>query len=238
MGDKIKINILVFEDDAEQKDILISKIKISGFEIDILFIDPVDYYDAKNDSFDNDSFLATINEKVKGNYINLIASDWNLFNKTDNCNPIKGIDIIETMLSINTKFSKVQYLLYSSNVDEASKTILERIKDNIESRSTDEIETINLLKLIFTARIKFTKRGPHFTEIIQLIKEENSISSVVLDSLENFDETIIVNTGNENFDGRKISDFLELIQKNDLKGLKFIKEFTELAIANYTELNG
>lgn len=237
MGDKIKLNVLVFEDDAEQREILISKIKIAGFETVILFIDPVEYYDAKNDSFDKDGFLAIINEKVKGNYILLIASDWNLFDKTEKCPSIKGIDIIETMLSINPKFSKVQYLLYSSNVDEASKIILERIKENIDSRDNNEIGTINLLKLIFTARIKFIKRGPHFDEIIQLIMEEKSISSVVLNSLENFDETIVINTGNENFDGRKISHFLELIQKNDLGGLKFIKEFTELAIANYTELN-
>ncbi|MDI6047025.1 hypothetical protein [Flavobacterium yafengii] len=237
MGDKLKLNVLVFEDDAEQREILISKIKITGFDTNILFIDPVDYYDAQNDSFDNGRFLETINEKIKGNYVHLIASDWNLFDKTEKCTAIKGIDIIETMLSINLKFSKVQYLLYSSNVDEASKIILERIKENIDSRESDEIATINLLKLIFTARIKFIKRGPHFNEIIQLLKDEKSISSVVLNSLENFDETMVVNTGNGNLDGRKISHFLELIQKNEIGGLKFIKEFTELAIANYTELN-
>ncbi|MGV8946475.1 MAG: hypothetical protein ACOH1N_08605 [Lutibacter sp.] len=237
MSYKLKLNILVFEDDSEQKEILISKIKVSGFETNILFIDPLEFYNAQNDSFDNNLFLEVIREKVKGNYIHLIASDWNLFESTENCHAIKGIDVIETMLSIGPKYSKVQYLLYSSNVEEASKNILERIKENIDSRNSNEIDTINLLKLIFTARIKFSRRGPHFDEIIQLLREEKSISSVVLNSLENFDETIVLNTGNGNLDGKKISHFLELIQKNDISGLKFIKEFTELAIANYTELN-
>ena len=57
----------------------------------------------------------------------------------------------------------------------------------------------------------------------------------MLDSVLNFDKNTIVKTGNKHFDGKKI---FELVNEHpDVQGLKFIREFIELSIANYSELN-
>ena len=48
----------------------------------------------------------------------------------------------------------------------------------------------------------------------------------------------IVNTGNGAFDGKKIGSLVDLISQNNDLGLKFIREFMELSIANYTKING
>jgi len=238
MGNKLLLNVVVFEDDATQKEILENKIKVAGFNVKILFIDPTEFYDPKEDVFNEEAFLLSINELVKGNYIHLIASDWNLFKGTEKCSTITGIDMVQKMSSIQEKFRKTQYLLYSGNIDEASKYVLDQIKKEIDERKSDDINAIQLLSLVLNSRIKFIKRGPHFDEIVQLVSSEKNISSIVLNSLENFNQTTLINTGNDEFDGRQIGHFLTLIQQNDNAGFKFIKEFTDLGIANYTEING
>lgn len=238
MSSKLLLNIVVFEDDPTQKELLESKVKVMGFNVKILFIDPTDFYDPKEDVFNESEFLDKINELVKGNYIHLIASDWNLFNGTEKCPTITGIDMVQKMSAIQDKFRKTQYLLYSGNIDEASKYVLDRIKKEIDERNSDDINAIQLLSLVLNSRIKFIKRGLHFDEIVQLVSSEKNISSIVLNSLETFHQTTVINTGNDEFDGRTIGHFLTLIQQNDNAGFKFIKEFTDLGIANYTEING
>jgi hypothetical protein len=86
-------------------------------------------------------------------------------------------------------------------------------------------------------KIKFCKRDEQrFEEIKTLLKQSNTISNVVLDSLISFDENTIVNTGNSDYDGKRIADILDL-NHQDIGGLKFIREFIELSIAHYSNLN-
>jgi len=86
-------------------------------------------------------------------------------------------------------------------------------------------------------KIKFCKRDEHrFGEIIILLKESNTISNIVLNSILSFEKNLVINTGNSDFDGKKIADIVSG-QSSENGGLKFIREFIELSIANYTELN-
>ena len=84
-------------------------------------------------------------------------------------------------------------------------------------------------------KINFIKRAGNVSEKIKdLLLQSNTISNIVLDSIQSYEKNTI-NIENNYFYKRKISDILN----NDTNpiGIKFIREFIELSIANFTELN-
>ena len=146
--------------------------------------------------------------------------------------------IIEIMLSIHAKYRKCPFLIYSGKSNEASKVLISKIQAEINSEQNTPIFSLDLLSLLLELRIKFCARNSRFSEINMLVKGQKSISQIVLNLLSVFEENTVVNTGNGAFDGRTIGSLVELISQNNDLGLKFIREFMELSIANYTEVNG
>ncbi|MNL79882.1 hypothetical protein D3C87_2065830 [compost metagenome] len=69
-----------------------------------------------------------------------------------------------------------------------------------------------------------------------MIKSDITINNIVLSSFSKFGLTTI-QTGNSDYDGKSLNEILELIDQNDIKGQRFIKEFIDLSIAHYTHLN-
>lgn len=238
MSNNIDLNVIFFEDNQDQIALLSEKIKISGFKINKVFIDPNDFYDAEKNLFSLKNLESHILRELNGLHISLIATDWNLFEVAPNLK-FKGIDSVQLLLRIKPKLSKVQFLIYSGNIKEASEYVLNSIVQNIndaKGKGDSEILSIELIKDIFSTRIDFCSRGEYFTKVNELLKKEVSMKNIVLNSLEG-SSLATIKTGNENFDGRTLEELTGLINSDDIKGLKFIKEFTELAIANYTELN-
>ena len=97
MGNQSKIDLhyLVFDDDSDQEDLLIKEIKMPGCNCNLIFINPEKYYDVETNSFDKKAFKDKVIEESQGKEIRLIATDWNLINKSDKFNGICGWDIIE-----------------------------------------------------------------------------------------------------------------------------------------------
>jgi hypothetical protein len=231
----ISLNYLVFDDDNDAKKQYQSNINIPSCDCNIIFINPVDFFDADSNIFNGEGFISDICEKTKGININLIISDWNILPPNeDGFSGIVGWDIIEYVIKAKDKLKSRSFLIYSADLKKASKYIIDRIKGDIDK--DDLITSLDFVTEILELKLKFCKRDDNrFAEIVTLLKSSNTISNIVLNSILNFDKNTVINTGNEHFDGKQISD---LINDNpDVNGLKFIREFIELSIANYTELN-
>ena len=225
---KIDLHYLVFDDEDQQKTLLTQVINISGCNCNLIFINPKDYIDEKTGSFNQEAFKSKVVEESQGKEISLIATDWKLI-KSDKFNGICGWDIIELVIEAKQKLENKRFLIYSGNIWEVSKFIAEKINENgITERLPIVVE--KLLKL----RIKICSRNSQFDEILYALKDANTISSIVLNTIQSFGKHKI-NTGNKFYDGREIVDILKS-EEADIFGLKFIREIIELAIAKYSDL--
>lgn len=233
---KIPLNYLVFDDEDEEKNQHSININISGIECNLIFINPTEFLDVDKNIFDIEAFKSEIDKKIKGLQINLIASDWNMVGKSKNYPPINAFEIIKILTNKNDKFKKIQYLIYSGKPNEVSNVLINEIKKELQTQD-EPIYSKEILSLLLEMKLKFTSRGQRFEEIKTLINNNKTISLIVLNSLSQFDRNMVINTGNDHYDGKKIGILIDLIsQENDL-GLKFIREFIELSIAHYTILN-
>lgn len=231
----ISLNYLVFDDDNDAKNQYESTIILPSCNCNMIFINPKNFFDAESNFFNEDGFVSEIYEKTKGLNINLIISDWNILPPNqDGFSGIVGWDIIESVIKAKNKLKSRSFLIYSADLKKASEFIIKRIKSDLEK---DELITsLEFITAILELKLKFCKRDENrFSEITTLLKSSNSISNIVLNSVLNFDKNTVINTGNKHFDGKSISDLIN--DQPDINGLKFIREFIELSIANYTELN-
>lgn len=236
---KIKLNYLVFDDDDEAENQYIKNIQIAGYDCVPIFINPSDFYHADKNEFNEGCFLQTITEKTAGINVNLIVSDWNIIDKNEDFPGTVGWDIVQYVIKAKDKLKNKPFLIYSSDIKNASNYILSKIAQEVcsEKEKVDDLSLNNFIANILQLRIKFWKRdGTQFNEIITLLRESNTISSIVLNSVSAFDKNMVINTGNRDFDGKRISDLLN-DNEIDLKGLKFIRELIELSIAHYSNLN-
>jgi len=238
-NDPIQLNYLVFDDEDEEKNQNGLQVKIPGFTCNLIFVNPTDFLIAEDNTFDIDGFKKEIVSKTKGYYISLIATDWNMLPQTTNHPELNGLEIVETLLKINEKYRKCPFLIYSGKPQEASNVLISKLKTEV---CTDEVKepiySLELLSLLLELKIKFCARNSRFEEIMTLMKGEKTISQIVLNLLANFDSNLLVNTGNHNYDGKTIGSLVEMLSQDNDRGLKFIREFIELSIANYTEING
>lgn len=240
-SDKIPLNYLVFDDDNEAENQYNSNVTIKGFNCNLIFINPQDFYCADNNIFKKEDFKALIIEKTRGVNINLIISDWNILDKNQGFDGIVGWDVIESTIEAKDKLKTRPYLIYSSDIQNASNYILGKISNEIKNVEGSEVDletipSLNFVKSILELKVKFCKRDDQrYNEVITLLKESSTISNMVLNSVFKYAEHTIC-TGNEDFDGKKISELVDGPTPND-KGLKFIREFIDLSIANYSELN-
>ena len=123
-----------------------------------------------------------------------------------------------------------RFLIYSGNIQDVSKFIANEIKKN-----SDNIEMLPILvEKLLNLRIKICSRNSQFEEILSALKDANTISSIVLNTIQSFGEHKMHNMGND-YDGNKIVDILKS-EEADIFGLKFIREIIELAIAKYSDL--
>lgn len=235
-SNKILLNYLVFDDEDEEINQNKSKVKVSGINCNLIFINPVNFWEAETNEFQIDEFIKHLDNELKGKQINLIASDWNMVQKTKNYEPINALAIIKILVEKHEKFKKIQYLIYSGKPKEVSQVIISEMKKEFESED-DPIYSKELLSMLLEMKLKFCSRNERFNEINTLINSNKTISLIVLNSLNQFDQNIIHKMGNEYFDGKKIGDLLDLISKNNDLGLKFIREIIEVSISHYTKLN-
>lgn len=229
------LNYLVFDDDNDAENQYRSNIAIPSYKCNLIFINPTDFYDAELNVFNEEQFISEIQNKTQGININLIISDWNILSSNDEgFSGIVGWDIIEYVIKAKDKLKTRTFLIYSADLHKASQYIIDKVKRDIEK--DDLITSLNFISKILEIKLKFCQRNEQrFSEVITLLKLSNTISNIVLDSVLNFDKNTIIKTGNKNFDGKRIS---ELVNDNpNIQGLKFIREFIELSIANYSELN-
>lgn len=235
---QIELNYLVFDDDVDAPNQYLNKIHIDGCQVNAIVINPLDSYDVETNKFDFEKFESEIIYKSKSRNINLIITDWNILPENEEgFSGIKGWDIIEKVLQTQDKWKSRTFLIYSSDIKKASKYVVEKIKNEVENQPDDIIPSLEFMSKIIELKIKFCKRDDQrFDEIKTLLKESNTISNVVLDSVLTFDSNMIINTGNSDFDGKKISEILNT-SNIDLGGLKFIKEFIDLSISHYSKLN-
>lgn len=234
-GQPISLNYLVFDDDDDAKNQYQSNITIPSCQCNMIFINPVDFFDAESNVFNNDKFIEEICEKTKGVNINLIISDWNILpSNSDGFSGIVGWNVIESAIKAKDKLKSRTFLIYSADLKKASQYIIDRIKGDIEK--DDLITSLEFISAILELKLKFCKRDENrFSEITTLLKASNTISNIVLNSIMSFDKNTVINTGNKHFDGKRILDLVN--DQPDINSLKFIREFIELSIANYTDLN-
>ncbi|MEO8947305.1 MAG: hypothetical protein ABI308_02780 [Mucilaginibacter sp.] len=235
--DPIQLNYLVFDDENEEKNQNALHVKIPGFTCNLVFINPNDFYQVDKDEFDIEGFTNHITQSTQGLFISLIATDWNMLAKTTNYNEINGLQVVEIMLGINQKYRKCPFLIYSGKPNEASQVLISKIQNELNNEDNQPIYSLELLSLLLELRIKFCARNSRFEEIVTIAKGQKSISQIVLNSLEKFNRNTVINTGNEVFDGQTFGSLVDLISQDNDLGLKFIREFIELSIANYSELN-
>lgn len=235
---QIELNYLVFDDDTDAPNQYINKIRISGCHVNPIVINPLDSYDVAENRFDFNKFKEEVLEKSRGRNINLIITDWNIISENnDGFSGIKGWDIIEKILEIQEKWKSRTFLIYSSDIKTASNYVIQRIKKEVKDFPEEVIPSLDFVSRVIELKIKFCKRSDQrFEEIKTLLNESNTISNVVLESILSFDSNMILNTGNPDFDGKKISDIIDT-NASDLGGLKFIREFIELSISHYSKLN-
>ena len=227
---KIELYYFVFDDENQQKNLLIQTIKIPGCNCNLIFINPKDYINEQTGSFDKETFKSKVIEESQGKEIRLIATDWHIFSEEDNSNKIYGWDIINLVIEAKDKLKHKRFLIYSGNIQDVSKFIANEIKKN-----SDNIEMLPILvEKLLNLRIKICSRNSQFEEILSALKDANTISSIVLNTIQLFGEHKVNNMGNDYY-GNKIVDILKS-EEADIFGLKFIREIIELAIAKYTDL--
>lgn len=229
------LNYLVFDDDNDAEIQYRTNVTDPSFKGNLIFINPTNFYDAELNIFDEEKFISEIQNKTQGVNINLIISDWNILpSNDDGFSGIVGWNIIEDVIKAKAKLKTRSFLIYSADLNKASQYIIDKIRQDIDKN--DIITSLNFISSILEIKLKFCKRNEQrFSEVITLLKSSNTISNVVLDSILNFDKNTIVKTGNKHFDGKKISELVN--ESPNIQGLKFIREFIELSIANYSELN-
>ena len=235
-GDKILVNYLVFDDENEEINQNKSNVRVPGFDCQLTFINPANYWNQDTNEFELDKFGEELDELLKGKQINLIASDWNMVPKTENYQEVNALEIIKILVKKNNKFKKIQYLIYSGKPKEVSQVLISEIQTDLSSND-EPIYSKELLSMLLEMKIKFCARNERFNEVNTLINSNKTISLIVLNALGQFDQNMIHNTGNEFFDGRKIGTLLDLISQNNDLGLKFIREIIELSISYYSKLN-
>lgn len=234
---QIELNYLVFDDDPDAPNQYKNRVTITGCIINSICINPVHYFDAESNTFNNEEFKNEILKKTRGRNINLIISDWNIMKASEGFDGVVGWNIVEMVLQTNEKFKSRTFLIYSSDIKKASKYIFSKIKSEIDSNPEGAIPSLNFISEMLNLSIKFCKRDDNrFDEIRTLLRESNTISNIVLDSIISFDQNMIINTGNSDYDGKKISDILNNSDLN-IGGLKFIREFIELSVSHYSEIN-
>lgn len=237
--DKIPLRYLVFDDDDEAENQYKRSVKIEGYECIPIYINPTDFFDPDNNEFKQEEFIATITEKTAGVNINLIVTDWNIIDENAGYKGLVGWDILEYVINTKDKLKSRPFFVYSSDIKKASKYILSKISQEVcnGKDKIDDLSLNNFIADILQLKVKFWKRdGTHFNEIITLLRDSNTISNIVLDSILSFDENMVINTGNVNYDGKSISEILNG-DDIDIRGLKFIREFIDLSIAHYSKLN-
>lgn len=235
---QVELNYLVFDDDTDAPNQYNNKINIEGCQVNPIVVNPKDSFDVETNKFEFDNFKNEVLEKTKGRNINLIITDWNILA----ANPggftgIKGWDIIENVLQIKDKWKSKTFLIYSSDIKKASDYVIGKIKNELENQPDDIIPALNFISKVIELKVKFCRRDDQrFQEIKTLLRESNTISNVVLDSILSFDSNMIINTGNSDFDGKRIAEILNT-NSLDIGGLRFIKEFIDLSISHYSRLN-
>lgn len=237
--DKIQSRYLVFDDDDEAENQYKRSVKIDGYECIPIYINPSDFFDADKNEFKEDEFIAAIIDKTAGINVNLIVTDWNIINRNENYKGLVGWDILEYVIKTKDKLKSKPFFVYSSDIKKASTYILSKISQEVcnGKDKIDDLSLNNFIADILQLKVKFWKRdGTHFNEIITLLRDSNTISNIVLDSILSFDENMVINTGNVNYDGKIISEILNG-DDIDIRGLKFIREFIDLSIAHYSKLN-
>lgn len=236
MGNQHKIDLyyFVFDDDNNQEAIHRQNVTIQGCNCNLLFINPKDFYDENENSFDREAFKEKVIRESQGKEISLIATDWNIIPNNDNFIGICGWDIIELVIQAKPKLENKRFLIYSGNIKDVSDFITEKIdrKENI----VNEDQISKIVQKLLELKIKIHRRTAGLPqEIATILKESSTISSIVLNTIQSFGENKIHNTGNKYYDGGKIVDILKS-EETDIKGLKFIREIIELAIARYSDL--
>lgn len=231
------LNYLVFDDDPEAPEQYKKNVIIKGYETNLIFINPTEFFDVEMNIFEEAKFIKSIDDSTKGININLIISDWNILPSNEGYSGLVGWDVLECILKAKEKLKSRTFLIYSADINKASQYILNKITSEIADNKGDAIPSLAFVSKILELKIKFCKRDENrFGEIVTLLMDSNTISNIVLNSILSFDQNVIIDTGNSDFDGKKISDIINSVSP-DNEGLKFIREFIELSIANYTELN-
>ena len=235
---QVELNYLVFDDDIDAPNQYNNKINIDGCQVNPIVINPLDSYNVDTNEFEFEKFKTEVLEKSKGRNINLIITDWNIIpDNKDEFVGIKGWDIIEKALEIKDKWKSKTFLIYSSDIKKASDYVIGKIKNELENQPDDIIPALNFISKVIELKVKFCRRDDQrFQEIKTLLRESNTISNVVLDSILSFDSNMVINTGNSDFDGKRIADILNT-NSLDIGGLRFIKEFIDLSISHYSRLN-
>lgn len=241
MNNKVKACFLVFDDDSNQETIIKSKIvdRLKEYDVTYWLVDPSDFVDLETNTFKNQEFLDHVFDKTKGFGINAIASDCNLITVDDF--KVQGIDIVSILLSEKRKQYNAPFILYSGKIEESSKHLLEKIQtqvaESIESGKYD-INSIEILKHLMSARIVFSgrKEDSYSDAIIKIIRSEIDVKDILVSSFQKFGKTTL-KTGNSMYDGMTLDAVVNLLEANDVNSQRFIQEFTELAIAHYTEIN-
>lgn len=235
---QVELNYLVFDDDSDAPNQYNNKINIDGCQVNPIIINPKDHFDVDTNLFELQRFKEEVLEKSKGRNINLIITDWNLLPENqDGFAGIKGWDIIEFVLALKDIWKSKTFLIYSSDIRKASSYVIGKIKYEIENQPDEIIPALDFLRKVIELKVKFCRRDDlRFEEIKTLLIKSNTISNVVLDSILSFDSNMVINTGNSDFDGKRIADILNT-NNLDIGGLRFIKEFIDLSISHYSRLN-
>lgn len=242
MNNKVKACFLVFDDDHNQETIIKTRVvdRLKEYDVTYWLVDPSEFVDLDANQFKNQEFLDYVFEKTKGYSVNVIASDCNLV-KIDDFK-VQGIDVVSVLLSETRKTYSAPFILYSGKVEESSKHILEKIQnevaESISNTGKYDINSIEILKHLMRARIVFSGRNEdsYSDEIIKIIKSEIDVKDILVSSFHKFGKTTL-KTGNLMYDGKTLEAIVQMIEANDVNSQRFIQEFTELAIAHYSEIN-
>ena len=235
-SNKILLNYLVFDDENEEISQNKSSVGVPGFDCQLIFVNPVNCWNQDTNEFELERFNSELEQVTLGKQINLIASDWNMVPQTVNHKEINALEIIKILVNKNPKFKKIQYLIYSGQPKEVSQVLLSEIQTDLQSND-EPIYSKELLSMLLEMKIKFCSRKERFNEVNTLINSNKTISLIVLNALNRFDNNTVIKTGNDFFDDKKIGELLDLISKKNDLGLKFIREIIELSISHYTKLN-
>lgn len=232
MGAKnISLNYLLFDDDTTAEEKYRREVTINGCTCNIIYINPLDFYIADTNNFNKEDFISCIETQTRGKEINLIATDWHIFGDVGSSSTIYGWDIIEYVIEAKSKFKDKVFLIYSSNMSDVLKHINKKIRED-----DNFSESINdFTKKALELKINFINRNEDVSQKIKdLLSKNNTISNIVLDTIQSYHKNTIINMGHE-YDYKVISEILN--DDKNIQGIRFIRELIELSIANFTELN-